>query len=187
MGSLEKSRRISVFCGSSQGNDPAYREAAEQLGEELAKRSLGLVYGGGSIGLMGVLADAVMKGGGEVIGVIPRLLFDREVGHEGLTELRVTETMHERKHLMYELGDAVVALPGGIGTFDELFEALTWNQLEIHEKPTGLLDAVGYFDPLVAMLDRAVQEGFLSARIRKTLAVETKASALLDRLIVDSF
>lgn len=183
MATPESQGRVCVFCGSRPGRQAIYQQSATELGTELARRGLGLVYGGGSIGLMGVVADAVIAGGGEVIGVIPRLLYEREVGHQGLTELHITETMHERKHLMYELGDAVVALPGGIGTFDELFEALTWNQLEIHAKPTGLLDAGEYFAPLVSMLDRSVREGFLSREIRDSLAVDTKASTLLERLV----
>lgn len=183
MATPESHRRVCVFCGSRPGRQAIYQQAAAELGAELARRGVGLVYGGGSVGLMGVVADAVLEGGGEAIGVIPRLLYDREVGHEGLTELRITETMHERKHLMYELGSAVVALPGGIGTFDELFEAVTWNQLEIHAKPIGLLDAGDYFGPLVSMLDRSVREGFLSRQIRDSLAVDTKASSLLDRLV----
>jgi len=175
-------RRVCVFCGSHFGADPLFRRAAAELGELLVDRGLGLVYGGGDVGLMGVIADTVLDRGGEVIGVIPRSLVDREVAHRNLTELQVVESMHQRKLRIYEQGDAVVAMPGGIGTFEELFEALTWNQLEIHFKPAGLLNAGGYFDPLVAMLDRAVDQGFLRATQRALLAVDDDPAALLDRL-----
>ena len=154
-------RRICVFAGSSPGANPAYAEAARALGRELAGRGLGVVYGGGNVGLMGELADSAMAAGGEVIGVIPEGLLSREVGHRGLTELRVVDTMHQRKALMYQLSDAVIAMPGGIGTFDELFESLTWNQLGIHCIPCGALNVAGYYDPLAAMMQRAGEKGFL--------------------------
>ena len=175
-------RRICVFCGSNPGKNPHFADQARALGRVLVERNLGLVYGGGDVGLMGILADTVMSGGGEVIGVIPRSLEEREVAHTGITELHVVETMHERKHLIYSLGDAVVAMPGGIGTFEELFEALTWNQLEIHFKPSGLFNVAGYYDPLVAMLDRAVDEGFLRATQRQMLTVSDDPAALIDQL-----
>lgn len=175
-------RRVCVFCGSHFGADPAFRAAAEGLGEALAERGLGLVYGGGDVGLMGVVADTVMAAGGEVIGVIPRSLRDREVAHHGISELIVVDSMHERKRLMYNQSQAVVAMPGGIGTFDELFEALTWNQLDIHHKPAGLLNAGGYFDPLIAMIARAVEQGFVGGAIHDFLLVEREAGALLDAL-----
>ncbi len=175
-------KRICVFCGSHFGADPAYRSAAVELGERMVERGLGLVYGGGNVGLMGVVADTVMASGGEVIGVIPRTLRDREVAHQGITELRVVDSMHERKRLMYEQAEAVLALPGGIGTFDELFEAMTWNQLGIHLKPAGLLNVGGYFDPLVAMLDRALEQGFIGRTYRDFLLAEPTVCAVLDAL-----
>ena len=175
-------KRICVFCGSHFGKDPAYSAAAVELGGRLAERGLGLVYGGGAVGLMGVLADAVMAAGGEVIGVIPRSLRDREVAHHGLTELQVVDSMHQRKQLMYAQADAVVALPGGIGTLDELFESLTWNQLGIHLKPAGLLNVGGYFDPLIAMLDRTFEQGFLGRRYADFLLLDSSVAGLLDAL-----
>ena len=173
--------RICVFCGSHFGVDPSYRAAAAELGEQMARRGLGLVYGGGNVGLMGVVADSVLAAGGEVIGIIPRSLRDREVAHHGITELQVVDSMHERKRLMYGQAEAVVAMPGGIGTFDELFESLTWNQLDIHHKPAGLLNVGGYFDPLIAMLDRAVEQGFVG-RTARDLLIESTAEGLLDAL-----
>jgi uncharacterized protein (TIGR00730 family) len=173
--------RIGVFCGSSPGLRPAYADAARALGRTLAERRLGLVYGGSAIGLMGLLADAVLDGGGEVIGVIPQALLDREIGHRGLTELHVVASMHERKAKMAELADAFVALPGGMGTLEELTEVLTWAQLGLHAKPCGLLDVGGYFAPLVAFFDHAVEEGFLRREHRAMLVVEREANALLER------
>ena len=175
-------KRICVFCGSHFGADPAYRAAAVDFGRQMVERGLGLVYGGGDVGMMGTLADEVMAGGGEVIGVIPRSLRDREVAHEGITDLQVVDSMHERKRLMYAQADAVVALPGGIGTLDELFESMTWNQLGIHLKPAGVLNVGGYFDPLVAMLDRALEQGFVGRAYTDFLLVEPTADALLDAL-----
>lgn len=174
-------RRVAVFCASRNGTEPVYRQAAVDFGELLLRRGLGLVYGGGNVGLMGVIADAVMAGGGEVIGVIPERLRDREVAHQGITELHVVASMHERKALIYSLADAVVALPGGIGTFEELFEALTWNQLGIHRKPCGLYNVAGYYDPLVAMIERAGDKQFVP-RPRELLAVASDAAQLLDEL-----
>ncbi len=175
-------KRICVFCGSHFGADPAYRSAARELGERMAERGLGLVYGGGAVGLMGVVADAVLAGGGEVVGVIPRSLRDREVAHRGLSDLQVTDSMHERKRLMYAQAEAVLALPGGIGTLDELFEAMTWNQLGLHLKPAGVLNVGGYFDPLVAMLERAQGQGFIGRSYRDFLLVESSVDAMLDAL-----
>lgn len=174
-------RRVAVFCGSRHGTEEVYRQAAHEFGEVLLRRGLGLVYGGGNVGLMGILADAVMQGGGEVIGVIPERLKAREVAHEGITELFVVDSMHQRKALMYHYADVIVALPGGIGTFDEFFEALTWNQLGIHGKPCGLLNTGGYYDPLVAMVTRAEASGFV-VRPDELFAVESGADALLDEL-----
>jgi len=175
-------RRLAVFCGSNFGTHAAYRVAAVELGELVVRRGLGLIYGGGDVGLMGMLADTVMAGGGEVIGVIPRALEQREVAHRGVTELRVVRDMHERKQLIYELADAMVAMPGGIGTLEELLEALTWNQLHLHAKPCGVLNVEGYFDPLVAMLDRAVEQQFLHRECRELLIVESSAQRLLEAL-----
>lgn len=172
-------RRVCVFCGSSSGTDPAYLSTALAFAELLVGRRLGLVYGGGNIGLMGALADAVLAGGGEVIGVIPAALRGHEVAHKGLTELQVVDTMHERKRRMYAQSDAIVALPGGIGTLEELLEAFTWNQLGVHSKPAGILNVGGYYDPLIAMFDRAVQDGFLSPDHRDLLVVADHGAELL--------
>lgn len=175
-------RRIAVFCGSASGHDPRHVAEARRLGRALAARNLGLVYGGGSIGLMGAIADAVLDAGGDVIGVIPRTLWEREVGHRGLTELHIVETMHERKAMMAELSDAFVALPGGLGTLEELFEAWTWSQLGLHRKPCAILDSGGYFDDLVTFLDKAVAAGFVDATYRAMLIVEREPAALFERL-----
>jgi uncharacterized protein (TIGR00730 family) len=175
-------RRVCVFCGSSLGSRPAYADAARGLGEALARRRIGLVYGGGSIGLMGVVADAALAAGGEVVGVIPASLERRELAHGGLTQLHVVGSMHERKARMAELADGFVALPGGMGTLEELAEVLTWAQLGLHRKPCALLDAGGYFRPLIAFLDHAVAEGFVRSEHRAMLLVEEDAEALLDRL-----
>jgi hypothetical protein len=174
--------RVLVFCGSSPGRRPEYAEAARQLGELLAQRGLGLVYGGASVGLMGAVADGALAAGGEVIGVIPRQLVEHEIAHSGLSELREVTTMHERKALMAELSDAVVALPGGTGTLDELFELFTWSQLGLHRMPMGLLDVAGYWQPLLSMLDHMVDERLLRAEHRDTLLVDRDAGALLDAL-----
>lgn len=173
---------LGVFCGSNSGVDPAYREAAVALAELLVERRITLVYGGGDVGLMGVLADTVMAGGGRVIGVIPQSLVDREVAHRGITELQVVDGMHERKKKIYQQVDAVVALPGGAGTLDELFEAFTWNQLGIHFKPVGILNVGGYYDPLVAWLERAVDQGFLRRAQRDLLVVGTTGAEILAAL-----
>lgn len=175
-------QRITVFCGSSKGHDPRHVSGARELGHAIADRGIGLVYGGGSVGLMGAIADAVLDRGGEVIGVIPRTLWEREVGHHGLTDLRIVETMHERKAMMAELGDAFVALPGGLGTLEELFEAWTWSQLGLHRKPCAILDASGYYDDLVSFLDTAVAAGFVNATNRAMLVVERDPAALFERL-----
>ena len=177
-------RRICVFCGSKSGTSPRHAETARLLGEALVRRGLGLVYGGGNIGLMGVLADAVLAAGGNVIGVIPRFLMDREFGHPGVSELLVVESMHERKAVMAERADAFVALPGGFGTADELFEILTWRQLHLHDKPIGLLNAGGFFDPLLAWLDTMVREGFVKQYNRNLIVVADDVDQLLDRCTV---
>lgn len=173
---------LCVYCGSSPGLSPIHAEAARKLGHCLVERGLGLVYGGGHVGLMGVLADSVLAGGGEVIGVIPQRLVDAEVAHPGLTRLEVVDSMHTRKARMAELSDAFIALPGGFGTLDELFEILTWAQLGLHGKPCGLLDVDGYFAPLLQWVDHAVAEGFVRPRHRELLMMEADAGRLLDRL-----
>jgi len=175
-------KNICVFCGSASGRRPAYARAARAFGSALAERGLGLVYGGGSIGLMGVVADAAMEGGVPVVGVIPRALFRREIAHHGITRLEVVPSMHARKARMARLSDAFVALPGGIGTLEELFEVLTWGYLGIHAKPTGLLDVGGYWRPLIRLLDHAVDEGFLRPAHRKLVVVDRSPARLLERL-----
>ena len=175
-------KRICVFCGSSSGTRPAYAEAAVSLGRALAGKGIGLVYGGGNVGLMGVLADAALAAGGEVIGVIPLALKEKEVAHLGLTDLRVVASMHERKALMADLSGAFIALPGGFGTFDEFCEVLTWTQLGIQQKPCGLLNVEGYYDSLLAMFGHAVGEGFLKEAHRRILIADTSVESLLQRL-----
>jgi uncharacterized protein (TIGR00730 family) len=175
-------RTVCVYAGSSPGADPRYAQAATALGAEVGRRGLGLVYGGGMVGLMGVVADAALAAGAPVTGVIPRALDAREISHAGLTELLVVDTMHQRKALMAERADAFVALPGGVGTMEELIEAFTWTQLAIHEKPVGLLDVAGYWGPLAAMLDRTVEAAFLSAERRATLLSDDDPAGLLDAL-----
>jgi uncharacterized protein (TIGR00730 family) len=176
-------RRVCVFCGSSRGTDPAYADAAAATATELVRRGIGVVYGGGSVGLMGIVADTALAAGGEVIGVIPAFLHRREIMHEGVTDLRVVETMHERKALMAELADAFVVLPGGIGTLEEAFEALTWTQLGVQDKPVGLLDVGGFWDPVRELLDRSVDAGFLRADVAD-VPVDTDPARLLDTLAV---
>jgi uncharacterized protein (TIGR00730 family) len=175
-------RRLCVYAGSNAGARPLYAQAAGALGRELAARGIGLVYGGGRVGLMGAVADAALAGGGEAIGVIPRALMDRELGHEGLTELRVVESMHERKALMAELSDGFVALPGGIGTLEELVEVFTWSQLGIHAKPCAVLDAGGYWSGFAGFLDHMVAEGFLREQHRAGLLSGPEAGPLLEGL-----
>ena len=174
--------RICVYLGSSPGARPVYREAAEQFGTLLAERGIGLVYGGGTVGLMGVIADTVCAAGGEVIGVIPEALRAREHVHQGISELHVVQTMHERKALMAKLADGFVTLPGGIGTFEEMFEAWCWSQLGYHAKPCGLLDVAGFYGKLSAFIDQVVEEGFLQPRHRAMLLIERDPEALLDRM-----
>jgi len=162
-------RSVCVYCGSNAGNKPAYAERAIALGNRLAKERLALVYGGGNVGLMGIVADAVLEAGGEVIGVIPEQLVEWEVAHKGLTRLEIVANMHERKARMFDLSDGFVALPGGFGTLDEMFEMLTWRQLGIGDKPCAFLDVDGFYAPLLAMLDRMVEERFLHADQRRDL------------------
>ncbi|MBN6036688.1 TIGR00730 family Rossman fold protein [Amycolatopsis sp. 195334CR] len=173
-------KRVCVFCGSSPGNSPVYTEQAAALGKLLAERGIGLVYGGASVGTMGVVADAALAAGGEVIGVIPGHLMSAEVGHHGLTELHVVDTMHERKAMMAELSDAFLALPGGAGTLEELFEVWTWAQLGLHAKPLGLVDVAGYFEPLRKFVDHMVDEGFLRAQHREMVSVDPDPRVLLE-------
>jgi len=175
-------KNICVFCGSANGRRPAYARAARTFGASLAGKGLGLVYGGGSIGLMGIVADAALGGGAPVVGVIPRALARREIAHHGLTRLEVVPSMHARKARMARLSDAFVALPGGIGTLEEFFEVLTWGYLGIHAKPTGLLDVGGYWRPLIRLLDHAVDEGFLRPAHRKLVVVDRSPARLLERL-----
>ena len=175
-------RRVCVYLGSSPGADPAYAAAVEELARECVRRGLGIVYGGSGVGLMRVLADTAVAAGGEVIGVIPEGVLEREVAHRGLADLRVVGSMHERKALMADLADAFVALPGGIGTLEELIEAYTWSQLGLHAKPLGVLNVNGYYDALAAFLDHAVRSRFLHAEHRAVLSVESDAGALLERL-----
>ena len=173
-------RRLCVFSGSSPGAHPDYAEATAALGRALAGAGIGLVYGGASVGLMGTVADAALAAGGEVVGVIPQSLVDREIAHPGLSELHVVHSMHERKALMADLSDGFVALPGGTGTLDELFEVYTWTQLGLHAKPLGLLDVRGYWASLVAFLDHAVAERFVTAEHREMLVVADGPEALLE-------
>lgn len=174
-------QRVCVYCGSSPGRLPGYREAARSLGYELAARGLGLVYGGASVGVMGAVADAVLERGGEVIGVIPRALARKEVAHDGLADLIVVGSMHERKARMAELSDGFIALPGGWGTLEEIFEMLTWAQLGFHRKPCGILNVAAYYDDLVSFLDRAIEERFVREEFRPLMLVEDEPSRLLDR------
>jgi uncharacterized protein (TIGR00730 family) len=175
-------QRICVFCGANRGARPEYAAAARALAATLVKNGLTLVYGGGRVGLMGELADAVLAGGGQAIGVIPRNLVLREVGHAGLTELRVVETMHERKALMADLADAFIALPGGLGTLEEIFEIWTWAQLGVHHKPVGFLDVAGYYTPLMSFLDHAAAEQFVRSQHRAIALVEQDPDTLLARM-----
>jgi uncharacterized protein (TIGR00730 family) len=177
-----KPLRICVFLGSSPGRLPVYREAAEAFGTLLARRGIGLVYGGGTVGLMGAVADAACAAGGEVIGVIPEALRAREHDHRGISELHVVQTMHERKALMAKLADGFVCLPGGIGTFEELFEVWTWAQLGYHDKPCGLLDVAGFYSRMSTFIDHVVEEGFLQPRHRAMLLIEQEPDVMLDRM-----
>ncbi len=174
--------RVCVFCGSKVGHDPVYAAAAVELAEQFIARGQTLVFGGGSVGMMGVLADAVLAKRGRVIGVIPNPLATKELEHPGVADMRRVPDMHARKALMAELADAFVALPGGYGTFEELLETITWAQLGFHAKPIGLLNANGYFDPLVRLVEHAIEEGFIKPAHRELIVVERKATTLLDRM-----
>lgn len=175
-------KRVCVFTGSSPGGRPSYRSTAQALGEVLVEAGITLVYGGGRVGLMGEIADTVLDGGGEVVGVIPQSLVDKEVAHSGLTDLRVVGSMHERKAVMAELADGFIAMPGGLGTLEELFEVVTWAQLGFHRKPCGLLNVEGYFDPLISFLDSAVAERFVKPEHRSMLLVSEDPAGLLEEL-----
>src|ERR1039458_1692599 len=174
--------RICVFCGSSSGSRPEYRTAAEEMGRELARRNIGLVYGGGKVGLMGVLADSVLRAGGEAVGVIPEHIMSREIGHKGLTKLHVVHSMHERKALMADLSDAFIAMPGGFGTLEEFCEVVTWTQLGLHAKPCGILNVIGFYAPLLAMFDHAVEERFLKPENRALVLARESPADLLQAL-----
>src|SRR6266567_1313227 len=175
-------KRICVFCGSSLGSRSEYRAAAEEMAAELVRRNIGLVYGGGNVGLMGILADAVLRAGGEVQGVIPEHLMAREVGHQGLTKLHVLRSMHERKALMADLSDGFIALPGGFGTLEEFCEVVTWTQLGLHAKPCGILNVLGFYSPLLRMLDHAVEERFLKPENRALVLAQDQPAELLKAL-----
>lgn len=177
---------VCVYCGSRHGQRPEYTQAARALGQAIGQRGWQLVYGGGKVGLMGEVADAVLAQGGRVVGVIPESLQKLEVGHTGLTELHVVPTMHLRKQMMAERADAFIALPGGIGTLEELFEVWTWRQLRYHDSPIGLLDVAGYWQPLLRLMDHTVAEGFLSQAMREAVRVHTQPLALLDAVAAES-
>jgi uncharacterized protein (TIGR00730 family) len=176
-------KRICIFCGSNRGKAPAYSRAAHELGVALTDRGLGLVYGGGNVGLMGVVADAVLERGGHAVGVIPQALVDKELGHQGLSELRIVHSMHERKALMAELADAFIALPGGYGTLEEFCEIITWAQLGLHAKPFGLLNVEGFYDPFLSQIDRGVKEGFIPLEHRSLIVVGNEPGPLIDRVL----
>jgi uncharacterized protein (TIGR00730 family) len=175
-------KRVCVYCGSNSGSLPAFAGAARDMGAALARRGLGLVYGGGCVGLMGLVADAMVAEGGEVIGVIPEVLAKKEIAHFGLKDLRVVGTIHERKALMAELADAFIALPGGFGTMEEFCEALTWSQIGLHDKPLGLLNVAGFYGPLLAFFDHAVERNFIRPAHRQLVLAETDPDRLLDLL-----
>jgi uncharacterized protein (TIGR00730 family) len=175
-------RRVCVFCGSKHGRQTAYTVAAQKVGRVLAARGIGLVYGGGDVGLMGEVADAVLAEGGEVTGVIPEFMVDHEVAHHGITQLEVVDSMHARKTRMSELADGFIGLPGGWGTFEELFEIVTWAQLDLHGKPVGLLNVAGFYDELLAFLDHATSEGFIKELHRSLLLADDDIGRLLDRM-----
>ncbi|WP_269928198.1 TIGR00730 family Rossman fold protein [Kocuria massiliensis] len=175
-------RRVTAYTGSAAGVDPVYSEAVRRLGVALAGRGVGVVYGGGKVGLMGILADSVMAVGGKVSGVMPRALADAEIAHEGLTDLEIVQDMHQRKNRMAELGDAFIALPGGAGTLEELFETWTWQHLGLHAKPVALYNVKGFWNPLLDLLDHMVEEGFLRQELRDSLIVESEPAPLLEAL-----
>lgn len=174
-------KRICVYCGSSEGNDPGFKAAARALGRAMLEKDIGLVYGGAQIGIMGEIADTVINGGGEVIGIMPKSLADREIYHTGLTELKIVNSMHERKAMMADLSDGFIALPGGLGTIEEIFEVLTWAQLGFHRKPCALLNALGYYDHLSAFLNHTVDQGFVNKASRSMIITEADPIRLIQR------
>lgn len=176
-------KKILIYCGSAKGNDEVYQTSAIKLGQLLVEHNLGLVYGGGNVGLMGIIADEVLRLGGEVIGVIPRLLMEKEVGHLNLTKMFIVEDMHQRKAKMFELSDACIAMPGGIGTMEELFEAFTWSQLGFHQKPCGVLNVNGYYDALHQLMQHMVDSGFLKQQHKDQLVFETDEEQLLRKVL----
>jgi len=175
-------QRICIYCGSSLGSRPVYAEAAKAMGVAIAQRGCELIYGGGKVGLMGTIASAALAAGGKVTGIMPKFLADKEIAHTGLSELRVVDTMHQRKEMMIRLADAMIALPGGWGTYDEFAEAVTWAQLGLHAKPLGLLNTGGFFDALLALVDHAIREGFVRPAHRDLMLVDDDGGRLLDRL-----
>lgn len=175
-------RNVCVFCGSSSGNEPIYSDAAHELGKILAQQGIGLIYGGGKVGLMGIIADTMLAYGGKVTGIIPQFLQDREVGHDDLSELIIVDSMHERKHLMARRSNAFIAMPGGWGTLEELAEVLTWAQLRLHPKPVGILNVLDFYDPLLKFWDHMVDEGFLRAPNRNLVQVHSNPATLLDMM-----
>jgi uncharacterized protein (TIGR00730 family) len=179
---VKKIDRVCVFCGSSSGARAEYRIAAEEVGRFLAQRGIAIVYGGGKVGLMGAVADAALAAGGTVIGVIPEMLFGKEIGHTGLTQMHVVRNLHERKAMMADLSDGFVALPGGYGTLEEFCEVITWSQLSLHSKPCGFLNVAGYWNPMVEMFDQAVREQFLKAENRKIVLVDDDIEALMAKM-----
>lgn len=179
---MSRFSRIAVYCASSDAIAPKYREAAVAMGHAMADQGIGLVFGGGSVGLMGTVADAILERGGEVIGVIPEKLQDRELGHKGCTELHVVDTMHTRKQMMMDMADAFIAMPGGYGTMEELFEVVTWAQLNYHRKPVGVLNAGGFYDSLIAFVQHAVDEGFVREELRHLITVDQDPVGLLEKL-----
>ncbi len=180
---VNQKKRICVFCGSNHGMRSSYRNAAQQLGKAIASHGMGLVYGGGSVGLMGAIADAVLEKQGEVIGVLPQALFNKELAHYGLTELRIVSSMHERKALMAELSDGFIAMPGGFGTFEEFFEVVTWAQLGLHTKPIGILNVDGYFDLFFKFIEHILREGFIKPKHQQLMITSQDPSELLSLLI----
>jgi uncharacterized protein (TIGR00730 family) len=179
---VKKIDRVCVFCGSSSGARAEYRIAAEEVGRFLAQRGIAIVYGGGKVGLMGAVADAALAAGGTVIGVIPEMLFGKEIGHTGLTQMHVVRNLHERKAMMADLSDGFVALPGGYGTLEEFCEVITWSQLSLHRKPCGFLNVAGYWNPMVEMFDQAVREQFLKPENRKIVLVDDDIEALMAKM-----
>lgn len=175
-------KSIAVFCGSSTGNNPTIPKAAEQLGEEMAQNEIQLIYGGGKVGLMGIIADSVMNNGGKAIGIIPNFLNDKEIGHTGLTKLICVESMHERKKMMHDMSDGIIALPGGYGTLEELFEMITWAQLGLHQKPIGILNTDGFYDYLISFISNISATGLLKEIHRDMLIIEDCPRKLLDKM-----